>query len=87
MFYNLNPFYFKTKVSDCYVDICSLYAHFYMFDIIEKKLKCFDLNGELIKEKKLMLEATKGDVEYEYIHFFNGKFLITRRNGKKLIIV
>ena len=58
-FYNLNPFYFKTKVNGWNGDICSYFAHFYIHDSIQQKITCYDVNGKFVKEKELMLETAK----------------------------
>ena len=87
-FYNLNPFYLKAKVCDGNGDIISINSWFYEYDHSSHLLRCYDLNGELMKETFLKFENRNLSSSQEsmyWINCFNRQIIIGLTQSKQLI--
>jgi hypothetical protein len=83
-FYNLKPFYFKTKVFDVTGDILTFNSWFYLFNFNEKMFNCFDINGLCVEESKINI---KDEISFDSIDNFNNKLIIAITQEKKLAIL
>ena len=85
-FYNLNPFYFKTKLCRGNGDILAHNAWFHEYKNSRKTLRCYDMIGNLVDEKMIFIDGFQALICQEYvITYFNEKFIIGLTKEKKLI--
>ena len=83
-FYNLKPFYFKTKVSDVRSDVFTFNSWFYLYDFNEKQFNCFDLNGCRVEETKI---SVKNEISFDSIDYLNNKLTIASTEAKIIAII
>ncbi len=86
-FFNMNPFYCKVKITDGNGDICLLNSWFYEYNHHEYRIRCYNINGQLVNQKIETTTIPISAFSNEIIQFFNGKILIGLSEKKKLIVV
>ena len=76
LFYNLNPFFFKTKVSNVHGLITSFNSWFYQYNNRRERICCYNINGELVSEKKLKVNTVKKN---SILNYFDEKLIILKK--------
>jgi hypothetical protein len=84
--YQLNPFFFVRKISRLNGEIYSIHSWFYVNNEFDKRIECYDINGNLVDYK--VLENVYEEESQNYSSgFFNNKFIIGLSKAKKLKII
>jgi hypothetical protein len=85
-FYNLNPFFFKTKLCRGNGDVLTHNSWFHEYKNSRKTLRCYDINGNLVDEKMIFIDGSTPLICNEYVTtYFNERFLIGLTKERKLI--
>ncbi len=84
--YQLNPFSFKCEISNCNCEIYSIHSWFYVSNIFDKRIECYDINGNLVGYKVLENVYEEAEIYYSF-GYFNNKFIIGNRESKYLKIL
>ena len=72
--YLLNPFSFKTRISSRNGEIYPINSWFYVYNYFDKKIECYDINGDLVVEN--CLDNISEDVNQNYsFGYFNNWFI------------
>lgn len=80
VFYNMNPFYLKTKVNHVAGSITSFNSWFYQFDNRNTRIFCYNIHGDLVGHKLLRIDDSKNrPVCSLIINFFDEKILILKK--------
>ena len=89
-FFSLNPFYLKLKVEEGNGDIFNLNSWFYEYDCTQQhRMRCYNINGELLKEKFMKFDDSKIGIDEEslcLINCFKHQLIIGITQAKKIII-
>ena len=82
--YLLNPFSFKTRISRGNGEIYLINSSFYVYHKSDKRIECYDINGDLVDGKCLenISEETAQNFSFGY---FNNRFIIGTEQTKKII--
>jgi hypothetical protein len=85
-FFNLTPFCLKVKVCDSNGDILSISSSFYEYEHSSQRLRCYNINGELLKEKflKFDCEGVSDDSMY-WISCYKQHLIIGLTQSKKIL--
>jgi hypothetical protein len=83
--YYLNPFRFKTRIGNSKSAICSINSWFYVNNYFDKRIECYDINGNLVDYKDL--DNLYEKEEYYSFGYFNNSFIIGTKAAKILIIL
>ena len=85
--FNLNPFSFKTRISTgTQFEIYSINSWFYVYKQLDKRIECYDINGNLVDKKDL--DNINEEVKQIYLFgYFNNRFILGTREGKNVIII
>ena len=75
VFYNLNPFYLKIKVSNVNGCISSFNSWFYQYNQRKELFSCYNTNGELVNEKDLKANDLKKKNSGLVINYFDEKLI------------
>jgi hypothetical protein len=80
--YQLNPFSFKCKISNGNCEIFSIHSCFYVINEFDKRIECYDINGNLVDYKGLEnVYEEEAEIYYSF-GYFNNKFIIGNRESK-----
>ena len=86
LLYQLNPFSYKTKISRGNGEIYSINSWFYVCNYFDKRIECYDINGNLVDAKNLVNIYEENNLLYSF-GYFNKRFIIGPSETKKLIIL
>jgi hypothetical protein len=80
--YQLNPFSFKCKISNGNCEIFSIHSWFYVINEFDKRIECYDINGNLADYKGLEnVYEEEAEIYYSF-GYFNNRFIIGNRESK-----
>ena len=80
--YQLNPFSFKCKISNGNCEIFSIHSWFYVINEFDKRIECYDINGNLVDYKGLEnVYEEEAEIYYSF-GYFNNRFIIGNRESK-----
>ena len=83
----LNPFSFKCEISNGNCEIYSIHSWFYVSNIFDKRIECYDINGNLVNYKDLEnVYEEEAEIYYSF-GYFNNKFIIGNDQTKNLKIL
>ncbi len=83
--YQLNPFSFKCRIGTNNCEIYAINSWFYVINQFDKRIECYDINGNLVNYKGL--ENIYEENQRYSFGFFNNKFIIGLSKPKKLKIM
>ena len=83
----LNPFSFKCEISNGNFEIYSIHSWFFVNNQNDKRIECYDINGNLVNYKDLEnVYEEEAEIYYSF-GYFNNKFIIGNRESKYLKIL
>ena len=86
--YQISPFCFKNFVISCNSnpEIYSINSWFYVFNKFDKRIECYDLNGNLADKKSCLNIYEEKNQCYSF-GYFNNRFIVGTEKTKKLKIL
>ena len=83
--YYLNPFSFKVQLSNNHYEIYSINSWFYVNNKYNKRIECYDINGNMVNSKKLEHVREEMIPLHYSFGFFNNAILIGQYKKLKII--